>query len=192
MALDTTVGGASADSYGTLAEFKAYADNVGFVYTSVYTDDVIEVSMRKGTQYLDRAYNGKWKGFRSDYDQALAWPRTGSGEPSTTNYLTPTFATGVIDQDGYEIPTNAIPKQVKEAQFEAAILSLGGVDLLPRQERGNAIKREMVKAGPVESETEYKDSAPDRDRFLEIEGLLVGLVTGQPGANWGIGRLVRS
>ena len=191
MALDATVGGANADSYATLAEFKAYADKIGFVYTSVYTDPVIEIAMRKATQYLDRAYRGKWKGFRTDRDQALAWPRT-SDQDQPVNYLTPSYTVGVIDEDGYEIASNEIPRQVKEAEYEAAILSLGGSDLLPNYPRGNAVKRKKVKAGPAEVETEYMDSASARDRYLTIEGLLYGLANGQPGATSGSGTLVRS
>lgn len=190
MALDTTVGGPNADSYGTLAEFKAYADSIGFVYTS-HTDATIEIHMRKGTQYLDRAYRGKWKGFRTDRDQALAWPRS-SSQDLPVNFLTPSFTTGVIDEDGYEIPSNTIPKQVKQAEYEATIISLGGTDLLPTYARGNAIKRKKVKAGPVESDTEYADGAPTRDRYLKIEGLLYGLVNGQPGATAGSGMLIRA
>ena len=191
MALDATVGGANADSYATLAEFKSYADSIGFIYTSVYTDPVIEVAMRKATQYLDRAYRGKWKGFRTDRDQALAWPRT-SSQNLPVNYLTPSFTTGVIDDDGYEIPSNIIPKQVKQAEYEAAIISLGGSDLLPNYPRGNAVKRKKVKAGPVETETEYMNGASARDRYLTIEGLLYGHTNGQPGATSGSGTLIRA
>lgn len=190
MALDATVGGASSDSYATLADFKAYADKVGYDY-SAKTDDVIEIAMRKGTQYLDRAYRTRWKGFRTDRNQALAWPRTANTD-LPVNFLTPSFTVGVIDEDGYEIPTNVIPKQVKEAEYEATFLSLDGVNLLPRYERGNAIKRQRAKAGPVESETEYQSGAPARDRFLTIEGLLAGLATGQPGSTSGSGSLVRA
>lgn len=191
MALDATVGGASADSYGTLAEFKAYADATGFIYTSVYTDDAIEVAMRKAAHYLDRAYRRRWKGFRSDRDQSLAWPRTSNAD-LPVNFLTPSFTVGVIDEDGYEIATNIVPRQVKEAQYEAAILSLQNVDLLPRLQRGNAVESKSVKAGPVSTETTYRSDAPVRDRFLAIEGLLAGLCWGQPGQTAGSGRLVRS
>lgn len=190
MALDHTVGGENADSYASLDEFKAYADSIGFAYTSVYADPVIEVAMRKATQYLDRAYRGKWKGFRTDRDQALAWPRS-SSQDLPVNYLTPSFTTGVIDEDGYEVPSNVIPKQVKQAEYEATILSLGGSDLLPSYARGNAIARKKVKAGPVETETEYQSGASARDRYLTIEGLLYGLTTGQPGATSGTGTLIR-
>lgn len=191
MALDSTVGGSSADSYGDLDGFKAYADAIGFVYTSVYTDDAIETAMRKATMYLDRAYRGKWKGFRTDRDQALAWPRS-SSQDLPVNFLTPSFTTGVIDEDGYEIPSNTVPERVKKAQYEATILSLQGTDLLPTYARGNDIRRKRVKAGPVESETEYNSSASARDRYLAIEGLLYGLVTGQPGQSAGSGFLVRA
>jgi hypothetical protein len=156
-----------------------------------YSDDDVETAMRKATQYLDRAYRGKWKGFRSDRDQALAWPRT-SSQDLPVNFLTPSFTTGVIDEDGYEIPSNIVPKQVKEAEYEATILSLGGSDLLPTYPRGNAIKRKRVKAGPAEVETEYMESASTRDRYLTIEGLLYGLTNSQPGATSGSGTLIRA
>lgn len=190
MALDATVGGSSSDSYDTLVNFKAYADSVGYDY-SAKSDAVIEIAMRKGAQYLDRAYRGKWQGFRSDRDQSLAWPRTANAD-LPVNFLTPSFTVGVIDEDGYEIATNVIPTQVKQAQFEAAMLSLDDVDLLPRYERGNSIESETVKAGPVSAQTTYRSDAPSRDRFLTIEGLLKGLTKGQPGASSGSGSLVRA
>ena len=192
MALDATVGGAAADSFFTLVEFKAYADSIGFVYTSVYADDVIEQSVRKGTQYLERGYRTRWKGFRTDRDQALAWPRTGDANNGPSNYITPSYTVGIIDADGYEIATNIIPRQVKEAGYELTILSLQGVDLLPRLQRGGAVESKKVKAGPVETETTYATSAAVRDRFLGIEGLLDGLVTSHPGGGLVSGRIVRS
>lgn len=190
MALDDTVGGVNADSYASLDAFKTYADSVGYSYAGKGDTD-IEIAMRKAAQYLDRSYRGKWKGFRSDREQALAWPRT-SNSDLPVNFLTPSFTVGVIDEDGYEIPTNVIPKQVKEAQFEATMLVLDGIDMLPRYERGNAVESKTVKAGPVSTQTTWKSGAPNRDRFLTIEGLLAGLAEGQPGATSGSGTLVRA
>lgn len=192
MALDATVGGSAADSMITLAEFKAYADSIGFVYASVYTDDVIEQSVRKGTQYMVRGYRTRWKGFRTDYSQTMPWPRTGDSNNGPSNYLTPSYTVGVIDADGYEIASNVIPAQVKEAGYELTILSLQGVDLLPRLQRGGAIESKRVKAGPVETETTYATSAAVRDRFLDVEGLLDGLVNSHPGGGLVSGRIVRS
>ncbi len=190
MALDPTVGGPNSDSYDTLENFKLYADSIGYDYSS-HQDTVIEQKMRLATQYLDRAYRTRWKGFRTDRDQALAWPRS-SDSNEQKNYLTPSFTAGVIDEDGYEIPPNVVPKQVKYAQFEATFMSLNGVDLLPRQERGNAIKKESDKAASVETEIEYQSGAPTRDRHLTIEGLLAGITLSQPGMPTVSGQLVRS
>jgi hypothetical protein len=192
MALDATVGGSSSDSYATLAEFEAYAASIGFVYSPTYTDAQLEQAMRKATQYIDRAYRGRWKGFRSDRDQALAWPRTGDANNGPSNYLTPSYTVGIIDEDGYEIATNVVPDRVKEAQYEATKLIVAGTDLLPLLTRGGATESERVKAGPVETETKYAASASVRDRVLQIEGLLQGLVNGHPGGGMQSGRIVRS
>ena len=51
-------------------------------------------------------------------------------------------------------------------------------DLEPVLERGGAVTREKVKAGPVETETEYQGGASARTTITTIDGLLEGLVTG--------------
>ncbi|MDH3579972.1 MAG: hypothetical protein OEM91_05020 [Hyphomicrobiales bacterium] len=194
MALDTTVGGTDADSYGSLVEFKAYADDIGFVWGGsppAYSDGELEIGLRKGAQYLDRGYRGRWKGFRTDRDQALAWPRTGDADNAPSNYLTASYTVGIIDEDGYEIATNVIPDRLKEAQFEATIINLPGTDLLPVLDRGGSVELERVKAGPVETETKYGSAASSRDRALKIEGLLTGLVNSHPGGGMTSGRIVR-
>lgn len=178
MALDVTVGGAGADSFDTLVNFKTYAGSIGFSLAG-REDAQLEVALRRGAQYLTRAYRGRWKGYRFTSAQALPWPRAAGGG-------------GIIDEDGYEIPVDAIPRQVKEAQFEATILVLQGIDLLPRQERGGAVQSKAVKAGPVSTETVFRSDAPTRDRILSIDGLLAGVIESQPGATAGSGTLIRS
>lgn len=189
MALDTTVSGSDSDSYATLAEFKAYADAIGFDYSGS-ADAALEIALRKGARYLDRAYRGRWKGFRTDGTQALAWPRT-ADERMATNYLTPAFTVGVVDEDGYELAANAVPQRVKDAQCEATILILGGTDPLSTLTRGGMVHSEEVSAGPVSSKTTWRAGAPGGDRYRQIEGLLSGLVNSHPNAGVGSARIMR-
>jgi hypothetical protein len=137
------------------------------------TDAVKEAALRRGWQYVENRYRLRWKGSRTHREQALAWPRMAS----VSTYYTST-STGVIyDQDGHYIDSDEVPAQVKWANAEAALLVIQGVDLEPRIERGGEIASEMVKAGPVATQTTYTAGAPARDRITVIDDYLSGLVT---------------
>lgn len=192
MALVTTAGATNADSYFSLAEATAYFDARG-VTAWTGTDTVKEQAARKGTAYLDNAYRNRWKGYRTEQAQALAWPRVGPGGDSRFRLPVGStfFVYGIVDEDGFEIPTNVVPEQVKRAAMEAALLSLS-VTLEPTLERGGQIKSKTETVGPISESTTWMDGAPAVDRYSSIEGLLRGLVTSTPGASAGNVRLVRS
>lgn len=191
MALITTPGAADADSYVTLTEFSTYCDKTSRGVSG--TDAELESLLRKGTAYLENQYRGRWKGYRTEQAQALAWPRIGSGGDSRLRAQGDTFAVyGIVDLDGFEIPTNAIPQQIKDAQCEVALLTFAGVSMEPRLERGGMIKSIGKSVGPLRKDITYMDGAPAVDRFLAIEGLLRGLVNSMPGSTSGNVRLARS
>lgn len=173
----------TAEAYISVTDADAYFSARG-VTAWTGTEEAKEAVLRRGATYLDNAYRGKWRGYRSHELQALAWPRA-SWPANQAFFETSTRANTIQDEDGYNIPNNEVPRQVKHANAEAALLILGGSDLEEALTRGGAIKRLHVKAGPVEKETEYTDAAPAVDRYPVIEGLLRTLVTGQPGASFG-------
>lgn len=192
MALVTTPGAADADSYFTLDEATTYFTARG-ITTWTGTDTVKENAARRGTAYLDNQYRGRWKGYRTEQLQALAWPRIGSGGDSRLRAQGETFAVyGIVDDDGFEIPTNIVPTQIKTAAMEAALLVLSGVTMEPRLERGGQIKSKSEQVGPISESTVWMDGAPSVDRFTVIEGLLRGLVNSTPGSTSGNVRLVRA
>lgn len=163
MALDTTVGGASADSYASVADWQAYATSMGWTLSG--DTDTFEANLRRATAYLDRIY--RWVGRRADDDQALAWPRI----------------VWDTDEDGYAIPSDEIPAGIVNATYELAYLENQGNDLLSYTD-GAAIKRRKVKAGPVESETEYLAGSSVESRVVAIEGLIRPYLSGgQVGAD---------
>jgi hypothetical protein len=191
MALNSTAGDAAAESYFSLAEATTYFTARG-VTAWTGTDDAKEKAARKGTSYLDNAYRNRWKGYRTEQAQALAWPRVGSGGDSRFRWPGQSFAVyGIVDEDGFEIPTNVVPEQIKRAAMEAALLSMS-VTLEPTLERGGQIKSKTETVGPISESTTWMDGAPAVDRYSSIEGLLRGLVTSTPGASAGNVRLVRS
>lgn len=191
MALITTPGAADADSYFSLAEATAYFTARG-ITAWTGTDAVKENAARRGTAYLDNQYRGRWKGYRTEQLQALAWPRVGSYRENGVRIGDSLSVAGIVDLDGFEIPTNVVPQQIKNAAMESALLALTGVDMEPRLERGGMIKSIGKSVGPLRKDITYMDGAPAVDRFLAIEGLLRGLVNSMPGSTSGNVSLVRS
>jgi len=170
MALDATVGGASADTYGTLAEANTYwAARQTAAWGS--SDTIKEQALIKAAQFLDNVYRGKWKGQKVSSTQARAWPRS-----------------WVEDSEGYSVDGNAIPQQVKNAQFEAAKIIAGGTELETTIKR--ATKREQVGSLMVE----YMDGAALKEQYPQITNWLSDLVTGGPstGASFGSSAIVRA
>lgn len=146
MTLTTTIGGATSDSYATLAEYDAYAAKMGW---SGSIGD--EANLRRATMYLDRQYN--WVGHKVAQTQALVWPR----------YTT-------ILVDGWSVSSETIPQAIKDAQCELAYLISQGATPFATV-AGGAVLTERVKAGPVESETTYA-GARETPRYVAIEGLV--------------------
>jgi len=159
MTIDVTAGSATAVAYGSAAEADTYFTARG-ISTWTGTEGAKEQALIKGADYLERRYAGRWVGVKTTQAQSMAWPRG-----------------WVNDLDGYPIDSDEIPVNLKRANFEAALLILTGTDLEPVLERGGAVTRKRVKAGPVESETEYSGGAPVRSVITKIDGLLTGLVT---------------
>jgi len=149
MTLTATIGGASSDTYATIAEYVAYAVSMGWTLADGTAAN--EVNLRRSRAYLDRAY--EWHGIKTDETQALQWPRI------TSLYV-----------DGYSVSSETIPQRIKDAQCEMAYLIQGGADPFETV-TGGAVRREKVKAGPVESETEYAGTR-ELARYMAIEGLV--------------------
>jgi len=147
MALDTSIGGTSADSYGTLAEYTAYATGQG--WTLADTDAANEVHLRRAAVYLDRKH--KFVGLKQYQFQALAWPR---------------LYDGLVDD--WPIDPDTIPTDIKHAQFEVAYLLQGGLDPFATIETSTT--KDMIEVGPI---TLSEETTPTgTPRIVAVEGLL--------------------
>ena len=156
MALDTTIGGTSADSYGTLAEYTAYALGMGF--TLAGTDAANEINLRKGAIYLDRKYS--FIGMQQYQYQALSWPRL-------VNDLV----------DDWPVNPDTIPLDIIHAQFEVAYILQGGLDPFATIETSTT--SDMIKVGPITLDTETLPTSTPR--IVAVEGLLRGYIRGAVG-----------
>lgn len=100
--LDATVGGANSNTYCTLAEANTYHE--GFPQPDEWLaniDDYRNRALATATRLLDEYM--EWEGFVMTETQALLWPRTGA-----------------LYKNGYFIPDDIIPKELKNAVAEFA------------------------------------------------------------------------
>ncbi len=146
-----------AESYASVEDLNAY----GTAYNppAERVDDVEkERALRRATLWIDASYQGRWKGRRATALQALAWPRVGA-----------------VDPEGFPITSHAVPRGVVHATIEVATAILEGAKLDTRPDQASPVARKRVKAGPVETETEY--ALPSRSpRFSRVDGLLADLL----------------
>ena len=112
MALDATVGGATSNTYATLAEFNAYAATrvPAFSWFTTASDATKEAALQEACRLLDACFD--WTGSAVDNVQVLTWPRQ-----------------GMLTRNNFAIPTTVNPQELKNAQCELA-LQLGAGDLM--------------------------------------------------------------
>jgi len=150
----------NADAYISLEDCDGYHADMGnsaWVVDDEDADNIAarEMAIRKGTAFIDRKYNGRFRGRRQGASQALMWPRWDA-----------------IDEDGFVI--EGVPDAVKYATCEAALRAYQGTDLMPDMERGGQVIQETI--GPIS--TTYAAGAPAGTRYDMIEGLLRPCLSG--------------
>lgn len=157
MALNTTLGSASAEAYRPIADHKTYCTARGLAFSS--DDTVLEQQARLATAYMTQVYTMRWKGYRVDNTQALDWPRTFVTKPPAA------VPTAYASYPAYYLSTE-LPGIVGDAQSElmARIAALG--DLQPDLQRG--ILRERV--GVLE--TEYDPNSSQSPRYPAVDNML--------------------
>jgi hypothetical protein len=176
MALDSTAGGAAAESFFAISEADTYFSNRGVTAWAAGSTPAKEQAARLGTQYLENTYRGKWVGLTATQTQALAWPRVdgsrgGQGRSFGYGYTFPLY-----DINGWQIDSTVIPAQVKYAAMQAALLALGGTTLEPTLERGGQDQEHRESGRAAVQVHHYEDGASARDTYTAIDGYLRGLV----------------
>jgi len=103
--IDASAGGASANSFETLAEFKIYLLSKLHLSTAVSTatDDTMNRALVSFARCMEVGM--EWEGTPTDYDtQNLQWPRN-----------------GLLDALGNILDDTIIPQEIKDGQSEGAI-----------------------------------------------------------------------
>lgn len=142
LTLDASVGGVHSNSYCSDAEFDAYRDSRlhNSTLVTAATADTVARALVTATRLLDEHI--EWVGFIYDFEQALAWPRS-----------------GCVDQHYDEIGVDEIPQKLKEAVAEFACQL---IDADRTADAGQGISR--VKVGGIEvgfTEAQKRKVIPD-------------------------------
>jgi hypothetical protein len=161
LVVEDGTGKSTAESYLSVADCDTYHTKHGDSSDWSGADtSTKEEALRMATQYLDLQYGKKWKGKRKTTAQALAWPR---------NY--------VYDYDGIAISDDSVPTDLESATAETALLHITEDDgLIPNIEDPGGVKREKLKAGPAEIETEYFGGMGQVEQFRKVDLLVQELI----------------
>lgn len=144
---------ADADAYVTLTEYKTrYAVTYDLSLTltdgTAASDAQLEVAIRRGTILIE-GYGSRFRGHRTDPDQALCWPRVGARRASG----------GRKQLLGEPMSSDLIPKAVKVASCFAASYALQNPDEINQLiEQHRLVKREKI-GGRVTVERQFSDLA---------------------------------
>jgi hypothetical protein len=133
------------NSYITRAAAIAYAAERGVTLADTAATDVLLI---KATDYME-TLEGRYRGTRTDADQALAWPRSGA----------------IIR--GYEADDETVPALVEQVQKELVLDLNGGVDLYNRTDRQH-VTRERVD-GAVE--VAYAEPSVVGERVIQSQAM---------------------
>lgn len=142
-----------ANTYASLATLTDYHVARGNTAWAEATAADQEAAVLRAMAFIEGL---PWLGRKTAYTNPLRWPRA-----------------DVVDDEGYDIPSDDVPAGVVQALAEAALreLTSPGV-LLPDMERGGQVKREKIDV----LETEYADGAPSSTTVTAVMAPLRGLL----------------
>jgi len=130
ISIDATVGGASSNSFTTLAEWTTYMEGRlnSDAFDDADSDDMRNRALAEATRELSAV---NWQGYRADDTQALAWPREWVLNPDDPN------------RDYYD--NDEIPDRIKRATYELALafLKAGTTDIVSLDTTLN-VKRSQI------------------------------------------------
>jgi|GEM_PF-320633 len=151
-----------AESYVTVAEADAYhlkMGNATWPQPGESADDSVlprkEAALRKSALFLDAYALPKVTGEKKNPAQGLLFPRVGA-----------------VDYSGTPIDGDTVPVSYKNAQCEAALLVLSGVQLTTEAQAGPLLKRK--KTDVLEKEW-FEGSYGQKPVFGWLDSLLSGL-----------------
>lgn len=159
-------GMATAETYLTVAEFKAYHNKRGRAVDMDALDTAAsEAALRLATDYMQQVYQDRWLGVRLTYGQALDWPRAYANRSESN-------AVQGADSSVFWWNENEVPTPVKNACAELAYRATESDDgLMPDLAR----KEKSVKVGPIA--VDYEEGAGrESPEYTAVDAMLMRLL----------------
>lgn len=147
----------TANAYHDVAFADTHHADRGNAYWTPLSTAVKQACIIRATDYVDKRFGARFRGFRKTTGQALEWPRLSA-----------------FDDDQYLIGSSDVPRKLKMAVAEYAmraaaigVLAPDGVSPTPAQVFSSAIysrstdvpagivRRRRERVGPVEVDTSY-------------------------------------
>ena len=166
MALVTTIGGSTANSYVSISD--AVSIFGGWLNTSAW--DAADATSREKAlrQAATRLQRETWVGSRVTATQALAWPRTGAAKPDSQASFVASGLIGVGWSAWFD--SDEIPDDVKTAQCLLALNYLNGYG----QSNGQAVESFTADGVSVKFGTARPETILPEDVARLIAPLLQG------------------
>lgn len=144
---------ATANSYNSEAFNDAYhLDRGNAAWASATAENRRTASVR-ATDYIDKRFGKRFRGWRQTKAQALEWPRIGA-----------------VDQDEYLLNgPDAIPRQLQKATAEYALRALTITPLAP-DNASVGLKANREKVGPIEVEKKI-DSGQRKSQLVDATSI---------------------
>lgn len=169
LVVETGEGVSGAESYASVAYITAYwAARAHMALAATWnaaTTANKEGAAREASAFCDATWGRYYRGRRAGTVQGLQFPRSGAK-----------------DDAGYPLP--GLPTELQMAVAELAARALSN-PLAEDVDRGGEIKRLREKVGPLETETEYFDSATVEKSYGMVSGMLAPILNGGEPGNGG-------
>jgi hypothetical protein len=120
-----------------------------------------DIALIHATRAIDLLYGQRFQSVPAQSTQSLLWPRF------------------VMVINGIQIiQTKTIPRQLKDAVCEVALMYQQGINIYPTPNTQTAVSQDTVKIGPLEFQKGYKSTIPSEtfENFNKIDLLLTPLL----------------
>jgi len=144
------------DSFVSVADADTYNTVHGNAGWATATEANKEIALVQATQYLTSKYDGRWVGYITSISQVLPWPRS-----------------GVLDQEGRTVASDAYPLALTDATSELAFKALTETINADVGKGGQEIRK---KVGSIEKE--WMPGTSPYKKYTLVDRLLAGFITG--------------
>ena len=163
--VENGTGLSTANSYVAVSYVDAYFSARGNDTWGDTDSAEKEAALIRATFSLDQKYRDLWLGVRKVSTQTLGWPRIPEKDE---------LVKLLVDDEGYDIANNTVPREVMYAVSEVALIELDQRFFTQKVTRDDMVKREKI--GPLD--TEWFEGATSIDLFPHVDAILDMITTG--------------